>query len=161
MTALPDRALWFEDFAPGQTFETRGATLTEAQILDFAMAWDPQTFHLDRGAAEASPFGGLIASGWQTLLVSFRLILATGVFDAASLGSPGVETLRWLRPVRPGDTLRARGEVLEVRPSRSKPDRGAATVRYETLNQRDEVAMEWRCAHLLRKRPSDQAGAPG
>lgn len=152
MTALPERALWFEDFAPGQSFETRGATLSEAQILDFAMAWDPQPFHLDRAAAEASPYGGLIASGWQTLLVSFRLILATGLFDAASLGSPGVEALRWLKPVRPGDTLRARGEVLETRPSRSKQDRGSAIIAYETLNQRDEVVMDWRCTHLLRRR---------
>jgi acyl dehydratase len=152
VTALPERALWFEDFAPGQSFETRGATLSEAQILDFAMAWDPQPFHLDRAAAEASPYGGLIASGWQTLLVSFRLILATGLFDAASLGSPGVEALRWLKPVRPGDTLRARGEVLETRPSRSKQDRGSAIIAYETLNQRDEVVMDWRCTHLLRRR---------
>ena len=152
MTALPERALWFEDFAPGQSFETRGATLSEAQILDFAMAWDPQPFHLDRAAAEASPYGGLIASGWQTLLVCFRLILATGLFDAASLGSPGVEALRWLKPVRPGDTLRARGEVLETRPSRSKQDRGSAIIAYETLNQRDEVVMDWRCTHLLRRR---------
>ena len=147
------RDLWFEDFAPGQSFETAGVTLTEAQILDFALAWDPQPFHLDVEAAAASPYGGLIASGFHTLLVAFRLFLAEGLIRRSSIGSPGMESLRWLKPVRPGDTIRARVEVVEVRASRSKPDRGAMIADYAVANQRGETVTTWRCTHLLLRRP--------
>jgi acyl dehydratase len=148
------RDLWFEDFAAGQVWETAGATLTEAQILDFAWQYDPQPFHLDKGAAEASPYGGLIASGFQTLLTAFRLFHAERIINPASIGSPGMDEVRWLRPVRPGDTLRVRGEVLETRPSRSKPDRGSALIGYTVLNQRDEAVMTYRATHLFLKRPA-------
>lgn len=148
------RDLWFEDFTPGRSWETAGATLTEAQILGFAWEWDPQPFHLDRGAAEASPFGGLIASGFQTLLVAFRLFHAERVINPASIGSPGIDELRWMRPVRPGDTLRVRGEVLEARPSRSKPDRGSAVIAYTVTNQHGEIVMGYKATHLLLKRPA-------
>ena len=148
-----DRDLWFEDFTPGRVWESAGATLSEAQILAFAWEWDPQPFHLDKGAAEASPFGGLISSGFQTLLVAFRLFHAERIINPASIGSPGIDELRWLKPVRPGDTIRVRGEVVESRPSRSKPDRGSAVIAYSVLNQRDEVVMTYRAIHLLLKRP--------
>jgi acyl dehydratase len=146
--------MWFEDFAPGQVWETAGATLSEAQILAFAWEWDPQPFHLDKGAAEASPYGGLIASGFHTLLTAFRLFHAERIMNPASIGSPGMESVLWLRPVRPGDTLRVRGEVMETRPSRSKPDRGTAIIDYTVLNQRDETVMTYRATHLFLKRPT-------
>jgi acyl dehydratase len=147
------RDLWFEDFAPGQVFETAGATVTEAQILDFAWAWDPQPFHMDRLAAEASPYGGIIASGFHTLLIAFRLWHAERIMNPASIGSPGMDEIRWLRPVRPGDTLRVRAEVLEVRPSRSKPDRGSAVIAHAVTNQRGETVMTYKAINLFLRRP--------
>lgn len=147
------RDLWFEDFAPGQRFRTAGATLSEAQILEFAWAHDPQPFHLDVEAAAASPYGGIIASGFQTLLVSFRLIYQERIINAASLGSPGLDELRWPRPIRPGDTLKVEAEVRECRPSASRPDRGLVTIAYTVLNQKDEPVMTYRAMHLLRRRP--------
>jgi acyl dehydratase len=147
------RELWFEDFAVGQRFRTAGATLSEAQILDFGWAHDPQPFHVDKVAAAASPYGGVIASGFQTLLVSFRLIYQERIINAASLGSPGLDELRWPKPVRPGDTLHVEAEVTEIRPSRSKPDRGLAVIAYEVANQEGEAVMTYRAMHLLRRRP--------
>lgn len=150
---MADRDLWFEDFAPGMAWESAGATLSESQILAFAWDYDPQPFHLDTGAAAASPYGGLIASGFQTLLVAFRLFHAERVINPASIGSPGMDEVRWFKPVRPGDTIRVRGEVVETRPSRSKPDRGAAVMAYSVLNQHGEVVMGYKAIHLLLKRP--------
>ncbi len=149
------RDLWFEDFEVGQTFRTGGATLTESQILDFAWQWDPQPFHIDRLAAERGPYGGLIASGFQTLVVAFRLIHAERIINAASLGAPGMDELRWLRPVRPGDTLHVVGEVVAVRPSQSMPDRGFVTIRYTVYNQKDEPVMRFTTPHMLRRRPQE------
>ena len=146
--------LWFEDFREGQVFETAGATVTEPQILDFAMQWDPQPFHLDVVAAEHGPYDGLIASGWQTALIGFRLLLALGIFQDSSMGSPGIESLKWLKPVRPGDTLRGRMTVAETRASRSKPDRGIVIEAYALANQRGETVMTWRCAHIIARRPA-------
>ena len=150
---MPDRDLWFEDFAPGMVWESKGATLSEAQILSFAWEYDPQPFHLDVNAAAQSPFGGLIASGFQTLLVAFRLWHAERVMNPASIGSPGLDEVRWFRPVRPGDTIRVRVEVIETKPSRSKPDRGSAVMAYSVLNQHGEVVMGFKAVQLLLKRP--------
>ncbi|MEK0085086.1 MaoC family dehydratase [Benzoatithermus flavus] len=147
------RDLWFEDFIPGQRFETAGCTLSEAQILAFAWDHDPQPFHIDKIAAEASPYGGIIASGFQTLLISFRLIYQERIINAASLGSPGLDELRWLRPVRPGDTLKVAGEVLESRASASRPDRGTVRIAYTVLNQAHEPVMTYQALHILRRRP--------
>jgi len=146
-------ALYFEDFAPGQRFRTAAATLSEAQILDFGWKHDPQPFHIDTRAAAQSPFGGLIASGFQTLLVAFRLFWAEGVMNAASLGSPGMDEIRWLAPVRPDDTIHVEAEVAETRPSRSKPDRGTVIIDYQVANQRGETVMTYRAIHLFRRRP--------
>ena len=148
------RDWWFEDFAVGQRFATAGCTLSEAQILDFAWTYDPQPFHIDREAAAAGPFGGLIGSGFQTLLVAFRLVYQERIINAASLGSPGLDEIRWPRAVRPGDTLRVAAEVVEVRPSRSKPDRGLVIVAYTVHNQDEDVVMTFRAMHLLRRNPS-------
>jgi len=144
--------LFFEDFAVGQQFRTRGATLSEAQILDFAFQYDPQPFHLDKNAAEESIYGGLIASGFQTLLFAFRLWLAEGIINKASMGSPGIDALRWLTPVRPGDTLQLQAEVVETRASASKPDVGFTTIDYTVFNQDQVAAMTFRATHILLKR---------
>lgn len=146
-------ARFLDDFTPGQHFHTGGITLTEAEIIDFAWRYDPQPFHLDTGAAERSPYGGLIASGFQSLALCFRLFIQSGVLAESSMGSPGIDELRWLAPVRPGDTLHCAVEVLEVRPSSSKPDRGIARFKYQALNQRDEVVLSFIVNHLLRRRP--------
>ncbi|CAL92733.1 MaoC family dehydratase [Azoarcus olearius] len=143
---------YLDDLQPGERFCTGGVTLTEAEIIDFAWRYDPQPFHLDTGAAEQSPYGGLIASGFQSLALCFRLFIQTGVLAQSSLGSPGIDELRWLAPVRPGDTLHCEVEVLETRPSSSKPDRGIARLRYAALNQRGETVMTFVIAHLLRRR---------
>jgi acyl dehydratase len=149
-------ALYFEDFTPGREFRTDGATITEAQILDFALAFDPQPFHLDVEAARQSIFGGLIASGFHTMALTFRLFAQTRALAACSLGSPGVDELRWLRPVRPGDTLRAVVRVAEQRPSTSKPDRGIVRLQWTTLNQTGEAVLTMTSMQLVRRRP----GAP-
>ena len=145
---------YFEDFEIGQRFVSRGATLTESQILDFALAYDPQPFHLDKEAAERSPYAGLIASGFQTLAIGFRMFYQEKVINACSMGSPGMDELRWLRPVRPGDTLRTVAQVLEKRASESKPDRGILRMGYEVMNQADEVVMTFVTTHIFRRRPA-------
>jgi len=146
-------ARFLDDFTPGQRFCTGGITLTEAEIIDFAWRYDPQPFHLDTGAAERSPYGGLIASGFQSLALCFRLFIQSGMLAESSMGSPGIDELRWLAPVRPGDTLHCAVEVLEVRPSSSKPDRGIARFKYQAINQRDEVVLSFIVNHLLLRRP--------
>jgi len=147
-------ALYFEDFAPGRRFQTAELILTEADILDFARRYDRQPFHLDAEAARRSPYGGLIASGLQTVALTFSLFLETGALAAASLGSPGLDEIRWLRPVRPGDRLRVEVEVTAARPSASRPDRGVVTLAYRTLNHRGEAVMTMTGHQLVRRRPA-------
>ena len=142
---------YLDDLTPGQRFNSPGLTLTEAEIIDFAWRYDPQPFHLDANAAAESPYGGLIASGFQSLAICFRLFIQSGLFADSSLGSPGIDELRWLAPVRPGDTLHSEIEVLEARPSKSKPDRGIARLRYHAVNQRGEVVLSFIVNHLLRR----------
>lgn len=144
---------FLDDLTPGQRFKTTGLTLTEAEIIDFAWRYDPQPFHLDANAAADSPYGGLIASGFQSLAICFRLFIQSGMLAEASMGSPGIDELRWLAPVRPGDTLHSEIEVLEVRPSSSKPDRGIARLKYQAVNQRGEAVLSFIVNHLLRRRP--------
>ena len=144
---------YFDDFAIGDRFVTGGVTLTESTIIDFALQYDPQPFHIDTEAAKASNFGGLIASGFQTLALGFRMVLETGVFRACSMGSPGFDELRWLRPVRPGDTLRVESEVVETRPSSSKPDRGLVRIAQRYLNQTGEPVLTFTSMHLIKRRP--------
>jgi len=143
---------YFDDFEVGERFVSRGATLTESQILDFALAYDPQPFHLDRNAAEQGPFGGLIASGFQTLCLAFRMFYQEGIINSSSMGSPGMDELRWLRPVRPEDTLHVEAEVLEMRPSRTKSDRGTLRMAYAVRNQADETVMTFVTIHILQRR---------
>lgn len=145
---------YLDDLTPGQQFTTPGVTLTEAEIIDFAWRYDPQSFHLDANAAADSPYGGLIASGFQSLAICFRLFIQSGILADSSMGSPGIDALRWLAPVRPGDTLHSEIEVLEVRPSASKPDRGIARLTYQAVNQRGEAVLSFIVIHLLRRRPN-------
>ncbi|MBS1139848.1 MAG: MaoC-like dehydratase [Proteobacteria bacterium] len=145
---------YLDDLTPGQHFTSPGLTLTEAEIIDFAWRYDPQPFHLDANAAANSPYGGLIASGFQSLAICFRLFIQSGVLAESSMGSPGIDELRWLAPVRPGDTLHSEIEVLEVRPSNSKPDRGIARLKYQAVNQRGEAVLSFIVNHLLRRKPA-------
>jgi acyl dehydratase len=142
---------YLDDLTPGQRFTSPGLTLSEAEIIDFAWRYDPQPFHLDANAAADSPYGGLIASGFQSLAICFRLFIQSGILAESSMGSPGIDELRWLAPVRPGDTLHSEIEVLEVRPSASKPDRGIARLRYQAVNQRHEAVLSFVVMHLLRR----------
>lgn len=143
---------YFDDFAIGDKFVTRGVTLTESMIIDFALTYDPQPFHTDVEAARESNYGGLIASGFQTLALGFRMVLETGIFRAASMGSPGFDELRWLRPVRPGDTLHTELEVVDKKPSSSKPDRGIARIAYRIRNQNGEDVLTFLSMHLLKRK---------
>ncbi len=145
-------ALYFEDFAVGRIFRSPGCTLTEAEIVSFALTYDPQPFHIDKEAAKDTPYGGLIASGFQTLALGFRLFYQTGAIAGCSLGGAGVDELRWTAPVRPGDTLRVDVEVLEQRESNSRPDRGRVKMAYRMSNQRGDVVATWTALHILAKR---------
>ena len=147
-----------DDFAPGQVYPLGRRTLTEDEIVAFARDWDPQPFHLDEQMAAGSIYGGLIASGWHTVCVFMRLF-ADGLLNrSAAMGSPGVDELRWLKPVRPGDTLEARLEVLEVRPSRSKPDRGIVRLRSVMINQRQEEVLSFIGNVMFQRRRATRPG---
>ncbi len=143
---------FFEDLAVGDRFESGGYTFTESSIVDFAFLYDPQPFHIDVPAAAASHFGGLIASGFHTLSVAFRLIYQTGFVRDASMGGPGLDELRWLKPVRPGDTLRCQAVVADLTASKSKPDRGVLKLALTALNQNDEPVMTVTFIVILKKR---------
>ena len=147
---------YLDDFAEGSICETEGKTLSEAEILEFALKYDPQPFHMDVEAAKGGPFGGLIASGLQTMAIGLRMLLQAQIFaPGASMGSPGMDELRWLKPVYPGDTLRLRGEVLETIPSRSKPDRGVLRYRMTIFNQHGEDVMSMLGMQILRRQATD------
>jgi acyl dehydratase len=150
--------LWFEDFPVGHRYTTATTALSESEIVGFAREHDPQPFHIDAQAAAQSVYGGIIASGFQTLLTAFRLTLADGGWAAASMGSPGMEALQWLTPVRPGDVLHVEAEVLKSTPSKSKPDRGFTVIRTDVVNQDGETVMSYTTTHIFRKSPG-AAGA--
>lgn len=132
--------LYLEDLTVGQVFVSASLTVTADDIKSFASAYDPQPFHLDEGAAEQSPFGGLAASGWHTAALSMRLLVESDMRIAGGLLGVGGE-ISWPRPTRPGDALRVECEVIWIKPSRSKPDRGIVTIRMQTLNQDDEAVQ--------------------
>jgi acyl dehydratase len=127
--------LYLDDLSPGQIFDLGRTRISEEEIIAFARAYDPQPFHVDPEAACRSIYGGVIASGWQTVCLFMRLFADGLLARAAAMGSPGLDELRWLLPVRPEDELRARVEVVDVIPSRSKPDRGIAKLRCIMTNQ--------------------------
>ena len=145
---------YLEDFKVGDVCESRPYTITREEMLDFARRYDPQPFHLDEEAARTTIYGGLIGSGWLTVAVMMRLLWDTMLTDIKSLGSPGSDEIRWLKPVRPGDTLRARFTIVETIPSRSKPDRGIVRTFTEMLNQHDEIVMTMRGMGMFGRRPT-------
>ena len=141
-----------DDFAAGQVHHLGRRTLSRDEIVAFARDWDPQAFHLDEQSAAESIYGGLIASGWHTACVFMRLF-ADGLLNrSTAMGSPGIDELRWLKPVRPGDTLEARLEVLEVRPSRTKPDRGIVRLRSVLTNQDEQEVLSFIGNVMFRRR---------
>jgi acyl dehydratase len=149
---------YLEDFVPGQVHEYGPVPVSEAEILEFARKYDPQPIHTDPEWARTGPFGGLIASGWHTTALTMRLLVDNYLPAAASLASPGIDELRWVRPVRPGDTLSVRVTVLEARPSRSKPDRGLLRSRIEVLDRDGAIVMTLVALNMLRRRPTPRPG---
>lgn len=143
---------YWDDFTPGWSYESGPRALTAEEIKRFAREYDPQAFHTDEEAARATPFGGLIASGWQTCGVMMRLMCDGYLTESACLGSPGLDELRWLKPVRPGDALRLRAEVLEQTPSSKQPNRGTVKFRWQVLNQDDDVVCSIVGRQLFRRR---------
>jgi acyl dehydratase len=155
--AVPVDDRYFEDYVPGEVFEYGQIPVTAAEIVEFAKRFDPQDMHADPAAAAQGRFGGLIASGWHTAAMMMRLFADNFLSKVASLASPGIDELRWLQPVRPGDVLRIRVSVLEAVPSRSRPDRGMVHTLVEVLNQRDEVVMSLKPMNIIRRRPHPAA----
>jgi acyl dehydratase len=145
--------MFFDDLPVGYTFQTGARTLPLEDIVAFAKQWDPQPFHLDQAAAEASPYQGIIASGFHTILTAFVLTLQSEVWSDSSMGSPGMKDIRWILPVRPGDTLRVVAEVVGSRVSASRSDRGITEIRYDVHNQSGETVAQYQATHILRKRP--------
>ncbi len=153
--AAPVDDRYWEDYEPGTVHECGSVTVTAEQIVEFATQFDPQTLHVDPAAAAQGPFGGLIASGWHTTGLMMRLLADHYLSHVASLGSPGIDELRWVRPVRPGDTLRVRATVLETRRSQSKPDRGLVRTAVEMTNQDGDVVLRLSALNFLRARHLD------
>ncbi len=145
--------IFWEDLEQGMTGDLGPRTITREQILAFGRDYDPQPFHIDEEAARASPFGGLIASGWQTAAICQRMIVEGMLKNTASQGSPGIEGLRWLLPVRPGDALTVRYQIVEKLPSQSKPElRGRIKLHYEIRNQTGATVMTMDCWGIIGRR---------
>ena len=146
---------YLEDFMVGQVFNTGRLRVDKEQIFAFARQFDPQPFHIDEEAARRSPFQGLAASGWHTAALTMRLLVDGELKPAGGILGVGFDELSWPRAVRPGDELRAKSEIVEVRPSKSRPDRGMIRVRTTTLNQSDETVMTFTGNLLVPKRPAN------
>jgi acyl dehydratase len=146
---------YFEDYVLGTTYQCGSVSIDEASIINFAQQYDPQPFHADPVAAATGPFGGLIASGWQTTSLVMRLLVDNYLSAEASLGANGVDELRWPYPVRPGDTLQVRATVVEARKSASKPDRGIIKTLIEAVNQDGKTVMSCIPTNFLLARPAD------
>ncbi len=149
--------IYFEDFKPGTEIPLGSRKVSREEIIRFAQRFDPQPFHIDEEAAKTYPYGGLIASGWHTASLLMRMMVDGVLGRAASMGSPGVDELRWLKPMRPDDILTAVMRIDECTPSRSKPDRGLVAVTCEMRNQRGELILSKRSKNFYRRR---RPGAP-
>lgn len=143
---------YWEDFTVGETTDVGTVDVTREEIVEFAQRFDPQPFHVDEEAADAGPYGGLIASGWHTAALFMGLFVRSILLDAASMGSPGVEELRWRAPVRPGDRLTGRVTVTAVEPSSKRPDRGTVFTTSEVLNQDGAVVLTMQARGYFRRR---------
>jgi acyl dehydratase len=144
--------LYFEDQAVGRRDDLGSKTVTREEIVAFAGQFDPQPFHLDEEAGKRTPYGGLIASGWHTCAILMRLLADNLLANAASMGAPGIDYVRWLKPVRPGDTLTLTSEVVDTKPSRSKPY-GFVTRRFQMTNQNGETVLTLQSPGMYAKRP--------
>jgi acyl dehydratase len=144
---------YFEDYVEGDVHRFGTIAVEADEMIAFAKRFDPQTMHTDSEAAKHTPFGGLIASGWHTAGLVMRLYVENYLTHVASLASPGLDELRWLKPVRPGDTLSVRVTVLNTAPSKSKPDRGAVTSFVEAINQAGDIVMTFKVVNIIAKRP--------
>ncbi len=152
---VPFRERWFEDYRVGEVHEFGDYLVTADEIVDFARRYDPQVFHVDAEAAKATNFGGLVASGWMTASVMMRMLVDHVISPRSSMGSPGIDELRWLKPVRPGDRLHGRLEIVEARRSVSKPDRGIVRMHQQVVDQHGDVVMSYRGMGMYRCRPAD------
>jgi acyl dehydratase len=143
---------YWEDFKVGEVQPIGERHVSKDELVAFSEQFDPQPFHVDEAAAKASIFDGLIASGWHTCSLVMRMMCDTYLLDSASLGSPGIDNLKWLKPVRPGDTIRAQRTTLEVRASKSKPDMGIVKSLWEVFNQKGEMVMTMEGYGMFRRR---------
>ena len=150
---------YFEDFELGKTIAVGSRTLGEEEIIAFARQFDPQPFHVNQDAAAKSMFGGIIASGWHTCSIMMRMMVDGFLSEAASLGSPGVDEIRWLKPVRAGDTLDVTTTVMDVRASESKPDRGVVHTMWQAKNQHGETVATVKGMGMFLRRPVPDQGA--
>jgi acyl dehydratase len=146
--------LYWEDFTPGRVAEYGPRLVTRAEIIAFAAEFDPQPMHLDEEAGRASMLGGLAASGWHTCAIMMRMIADAFILNAASMGSPGIEEVKWLKPVRPGDRLTLRYTVLETRTLNSRPDWGLVKFLFELINQGGEPVVTQTNINLFGRRPA-------
>ncbi|MBV9688953.1 MAG: MaoC family dehydratase [Ktedonobacteraceae bacterium] len=151
---------YFEDCQVGDVFELGSRSVGEEEIIAFAKQYDPQPFHISPELAKDSFFGGIIASGWHTTAMFMRLLVDGLLSETLSLGSPGVDEIRWLKPVRPGDILRGRLTILECTPSRSRPEMGIIRSKGELFNQNDELVMHLISIHFAGRRPVTTPDSP-
>ena len=148
------KLIFLEDFEPGVTYESPPHAVTEKEIIEFARRYDPQYFHLDAEAAKDSIFGGLVCGGFQSAALAWALMFKSGMFDDCSLPGIGIDELRWLEPVRPGNVLRSRFAMMQWRPSGSRPEAGICRMRCEVVNQDDRPVITMVMIQVLRRRPS-------
>jgi len=146
--------MYFEDYQVGGEHPLGSYTVTEAEIVAFASQYDPQPFHIDKDAAAKSIYGGLISSGWMTCAIMMKLLVKSMGDRSSSMGSPGVDEIRWIKPVYAGDTLTAVLKVLETRPSSSKPDRGVVLTQWQATNQHGELVCTVKGMGMYGRRPA-------
>ena len=154
MSANAGTEWYFEDFFPGQEIDLGSRTVSEEEIVEFASRFDPQPFHVDRDAAAQSIYGGVIASGWHTCSMMMRLVVDGLMAKSSSMGSPGLDGVRWLAPVRAGDTLNVRYQTTQVKASNSKPDRGVVWSKWVAINQRGETVCTVEGMGMFMRRPA-------
>jgi acyl dehydratase len=145
---------YFEDFEVGRELDCGKKLVTKAEIIAFAREFDPQPFHIDEAAAKQSHFGGIVASGWHSCAICMRMVVDAVLHDSASMGSPGVEKLRWLKPLRADSVVNAKVKLLDKKPSESRPDRGRMTVVFELFDDKGELLMDMAATVIMGRRPA-------